>query len=417
MKRHLPSEDLMHTDEMIHFDRERLPERVIFAKGTGAFGFFETCRSMSRYTRADFLQKPGQLTEVFVRFSLFMESLGGADTVRDLRGFQVKFYTGEGNYDLEGIHLPVFFIRDNRKFTDLVHRMKPARDLGIRSRERFWEFVSDNPETMHLITWLYTDRGTIADYACMDGFAVNPSIWLNDRGEKCMVRYYWKSLRGIRTIHRCEAQRLAGIDPDIASRRLFEAIERQDYPQYELFVQLMYEKDVGRLPFDPLDDTKIWPTNVFPFIKVGILTLKENPVDFFTQVEQSAFSPGNLVPGIELSADRMLRDRSFCCQDAQRYRIGEHYMQIPVNCPRYPAAYRPVRSKEDEEWPTYRKDDYSQAGRHYRSLSSCERASLHENIALELYPCSEEIIKRVLGVFACVDRQLAYGVEQAAPKK
>ena len=326
-------EDIHLIDKLAHFDRERIPERVVHAKGAGAFGNFVTYNSMEEYTMADFLNRKEKVTPVLVRFSTVIGGRGSADTVRDPRGFATKFYTNEGIYDLVGNDLPVFFIRDGIKFPDVIHSLKPSPETNVVDPQRFWDFVSLSPEATHMITWLYSDRGTIKDYRNVEGFGVNTFIWVNRNSVRHFVKFHWKTKQGVETIDRFEAQRLAGTDPDIAVKRLHDAIARGDHPKYELCVQLMRPEEADSLPFDPLDDTKTWPEDLFPLIKVGMMTLNKNPDNFFAQVEQAAFCPGNIIPGVEFSADKMLQGRSFSYLDTQRHRIGPNFMQLPVNKP------------------------------------------------------------------------------------
>lgn len=440
-------EDLHFIDKLSHFDRERIPERVVHAKGTGALGTFVTYESMAQYTTADFLQKAGKQTPVLVRFSTVIGGRGSADTVRDPRGFATKFYTNEGIYDLVGNDLPVFFIRDSIKFPDVIHSLKPSPDNNVRDPERFWDFVSLSPEATHMITWLYSDRGTIRDYRNVDGFGVNTYIWVNRSSVRHLVKFHWKTMQGIETLDRAQAELYAGSDPDIAVNRLHDAIRKGDYPKYELCVQLITPEEGEKLPFDPLDDTKTWPEDVYPLKKVGFMTLNRNPQNFFAQIEQAAFCPANIVPGVELSADKMLQGRSFSYNDTQRHRIGPNFTQLPVNKPLRPplnnqrdgsmtyefnpspinyspnslAENRPLPYDITVPAPVYlsgeavRKsipkiDDFTQAGEHYRSLDKTQRAHLCDNIAVELWRCRPDIIKRVLQYFEKADKDFAAGV-------
>ena len=429
-------EDVQLHNKLAHFDRERIPERVVHAKGAGAFGYFECCRCMSNYTMANFLQKPGQRTKVGVRFSTVIGSKGSADTVRDPRGFAVKFYTNCGNYDIVGNNLPVFFIRDAIRFPDVIHALKPSPDTNMRDPERFWDFVSLMPEATHMITWVYSDRGTIKDYRYMDGFGVNTYVWVNAKGKRVFVKYHWKSQQGIQTINRFEADKLAGTNPDIAVENLHHAIACGNYPKWELNVQLLDPNDYDCLDFNPLDDTKIWPEDQFPLIPVGMMTLTENPKNFFAQVEQMAFCPGNIIPGVEFSADKMLQGRSFSYIDTQRHRLGTNFAQLPVNRPISPVCnnerdgeatyefnpepinYSPnsLNNNRPYPYPIPTSDsfcvsgsptrapidypnDFQQAGEHYLSLNKCERLALCDNIAVELAQCKNDIIDRVLYYF------------------
>jgi len=440
-------EDLHFIDKLSHFDRERIPERVVHAKGTGAFGTFVTYESMAQYTTADFLQKAGKQTPVLVRFSTVIGGRGSADTVRDPRGFATKFYTNEGIYDLVGNDLPVFFIRDAIKFPDVIHSLKPSPDNNVRDPERFWDFVSLSPEATHMITWLYSDRGTIRDFRNVDGFGVNTYIWVNSSSVRHFVKFHWKTMQGVETIDRFEAERLAGIDPDIAVNGLHDAIKKGDYPKYELCVQMMTPEESENLPFDPLDDTKTWSEDIYPLKKVGVMTLNKNPQNFFAQIEQAAFCPANIVPGVELSADKMLQGRSFSYNDTQRHRIGPNFMQLPINKALRPPVNnqrdgsmtyefnpspinyspnslgdnrplpydipvpKPVRLNGDAVRMSIPKtDDFTQAGEHYRSLDRTQRAHLCDNIAVELWKCRPNIIKRVLMYFEKADKEFAAGV-------
>ena len=443
-------EDLHFIDKLSHFDRERIPERVVHAKGTGAFGTFVTYESMKDYTTADFLQRSGTQTPTLVRFSTVIGGRGSADTVRDPRGFATKFYTNEGIYDLVGNDLPVFFIRDGIKFPDVIHSLKPSPENNVRDPERFWDFVSLSPEATHMITWLYSDRGTIRDYRNVEGFGVNTYVWVNRDSVRHFVKFHWKTMQGIETITRAESEYYAGVDPDIAVHRLFNAIEKGDYPKYELCVQLMTMDQSENLPFDPLDDTKTWPEDVFPLKKVGVMTLNRNPQSFFAQIEQAAFCPANIVPGVELSADKMLQGRSFSYNDTQRHRIGPNFTQLPVNRPLNPpvnnqrdgamtysfnpspinyspnslAANRPLPSDIPVPKPVYlsgsaerksipKTDDFTQAGERYRSLNKTEKAHLCDNIAVELWKVKPDIKRRVLQYFENADKDFAAGVVQA----
>ncbi|MEG1981713.1 MAG: catalase [Clostridia bacterium] len=429
-------QDIHFIDKMAHFDRERIPERVVHAKGAGAFGEFVCYEDMGSLTSADFLNEANKKTPVFVRFSTVIGSKGSADTVRDPRGFAVKFYTNDGIYDITGNDLPVFFIRDAIKFPDIIHSLKPDPVTNLQNPERFWDFISLTPESTHMITWLYSDRGTIKSYRNVDGFGVNTYVWVNKNNERKYIKYHFKTQQGIKTIDRHEATELAGVNPNIAVEDLYAAIESKNYPQYELCVQVMDKNDAADLTFDPLDDTKIWPEESYPLIKVGMLTLNKNPDNFFAQVEQSAFCPGNLVNGVELSFDKMLQGRSFSYLDAQRYRLGTNFAQLPINRPNVKInnnqrdgamdfminsqsinyspnslnANVPVPMVSEEHIgpfvegnivraPIDKTDDFEQAGEHYLSLSKEEQNALADNIAIELFRVKPDIKERVLSNF------------------
>lgn len=437
-------EDVQLHSKISHFDRERIPERVVHAKGAGAFGYFECCRCMSNYTTANFLQKPGQRVKAAVRFSTVIGSKGSADTARDPRGFAVKLYTNCGNYDIVGNHIPVFFIRDGIRFPDLIHSLKPAPHTNVRDPERFWDFVSLMPEATHMITWVYSDLGTIKDYRHIDGFGVNTFVWVNGKGKRVFIKYHWKTKQGVETIDRFEAEELAGSNPDIAVTTLYNSIACGNFPKWELNVQIMDPEEVTCLDFDPLDDTKIWPEDEFPLIPIGTLTLNENPKNFFAQVEQIAFCPGNLIPGVELSADKMLQSRSFSYFDTQRYRLGTNFTQLPVNSPVSPVCNNerdgegtfyfnpdsinyspnslnnnrpcpypiPVPCPKDVcgcavRTPIENENDFKQAGEHYLSLTKSERLALCDNIAVELYKVKNDIVDRVLCYFEQANKEFA----------
>lgn len=443
-------EDIHFIDKMAHFDRERIPERVVHAKGAGAFGYFTVYKSMEDYTFADFLNLPNKKTKVFVRFSTVIGSKGSADTVRDPRGFAVKFYTEQGIYDIVGNDLPVFFIRDAIKFPDVIHSLKPSPNTNLPEPERFWDFVSLSPEATHMITWLYSDRGTIKNFANIDGFGVNTYVWVNKSGIRKFVKYHWKTMQGIKTIDRHEAQRLAGENPNIAVQNLYTTIAKGEKIEYELCVQLMDPKDAINLDFDPLDDTKTWPEDKYPLMKVGMMTLDENPKNFFAQVEQAAFCPANIVPGVELSADKMLQGRSFSYFDTQRYRIGPNFAGLPINksispvdnnqrdgAMTYdfnpsPINYLPNSLNDNrphtanlpivkgeylegyvERTPIEKTDDFTQAGEHYRSLTQMEQEHLVDNIASELYSVKKDIQERVLKYFYSASKEFGKQVEEA----
>jgi catalase len=331
-------QDVHLIEKLAHFDRERIPERVVHAKGAGAHGYFQVYKSMARYTCAKFLQDPKKKTPVFVRFSTVVGARGSADTARDPRGFAVKFYTEDGNYDLVGNNLPVFFIRDAIKFPDMVHAFKPAPDTGIptssSANSRFWDFISLTPESVHMITWLFSDRGTVKSYRKMEGFGVNTYKWVNAKGKAVYVKYHWKPKAGVETIDRHEATRLAGEDPDVATRDLHDTIASGKTVEYELNVQIMDIADELKQNFDPLDATKTWPEDKFPLMPVGKMVLNRNPANFFAEVEQAAFCPASIVPGIEFSADKLLQGRIFSYADTQRHRLGANYLQLPVNRPK-----------------------------------------------------------------------------------
>jgi catalase len=397
---------------------------------------------MARFTKAKFLQDPKKKTPVFARFSTVVHFRGSADTLRDPRGFAVKFYTEEGNYDLVGNNLPVFFIRDAIKFPDMVHSFKPAPDTNVDNDARFWDFISLTPESTHMITWLHSDRGTVKSYRKMEGFGVHTYKWVNAEGKSIYVKYHWKPKAGIETIDRHEAGRLAGTDPDVATRDLYDTIAAGKPAVWELKVQMMEIADELKQDFDPLDPTKTWPEDKFPLMAVGKMVLDRNPENFFAEVEQAAFCPASIVPGIELSADKLLQGRVFSYTDTQRHRLGPNFLQLPINrplaqvhnnqrdgamqyaIPKGTVNYEPnslaggmpceapagitaeyylkgnaVRQKIDLT------NDFKQAGQRYRSLSKKDQSHLVDNIADSLGKANKAIQKRAVGNFMKADAE------------
>jgi catalase len=450
-------QDVHLIEKLAHFDRERIPERVVHAKGAGAHGYFQVYKSMAKYTCAKFLQDPKKKTPVFVRFSTVVGSRGSADTARDPRGFAVKFYTEDGNYDLVGNNLPVFFIRDAIKFPDMVHAFKPAPDTGYptssSANSRFWDFISLTPESAHMITWLFSDRGTVKSYRRMEGFGVNTYKWVNAEGKAVYVKYHWKPKAGIETIDRHEATRLAGEDPDIATRDLYETIASGKTVEYELCVQIMEIADELKQDFDPLDATKTWPEDRFPLMPVGKMVLNRNPENFFAETEQAAFCPASIVPGIDFSADKLLQGRIFSYADTQRHRLGSNYLQLPINRPQVPVnnnqrdgamQYAPYGGgtvnyepntlaggmpREATVTPTedYNikgkvirqkisiTNDFQQAGERYRSLGKVDQEHLVDNIVDSLgkadKPIQERMVKNLVKADPDLGRRVRKGLK------
>ncbi|UCH62303.1 MAG: catalase [Fidelibacterota bacterium] len=324
-------QDVHLIEKLAHFDRERIPERVVHAKGAGAYGYFEVTHDVIRYTMAQFLSKIGKRTEVFVRFSTVGGERGSADSARDPRGFAVKFYTEEGNYDLVGNNTPVFFIRDPLKFPDFIHTQKRLAASNLKDPDMFWDFLSLTPESVHQVTILFSNRGTPRSYRHMNGYSGHTFKRYNDKGEYYWVKIHLITDQGIQNLSREEATRLAGEDPDHATRDLYEAIERGDHPSWTVSVQIMTAEQAGDYHFNPFDITKVLPHGDFPLIPVGRMVLDRNPENYFAEVEQSAFSPGNFVPGIAASPDKLLQGRLFSYHDTHRHRLGPNYHLIPVN--------------------------------------------------------------------------------------
>jgi catalase len=328
-------QDVHLLEKLGHFDRERIPERVVHAKGAGAYGYFEVTGDVTKYTKAKFLNKVGKKTDVFVRFSTVGGEKGSADAERDPRGFAVKFYTEDGNYDLVGNNTPVFFIRDPLKFPDFIHTQKRNPATNLKDPDMFWDFLSLTPESIHQVTILFSDRGIPATFRNMNGYSSHTYKWYNAKGDYYWVQYHFKTDQGIKNLTRQEAQVMKGKDPDHATRDLHEAIARKEYPSWTLEVQIMTSEQAKDYRFDILDITKVWPHKDFPPIKVGKLVLNRNPENYFAEVEQAAFSPSSFVPGIGPSSDKMLQARLFSYHDTHVHRLGPNYHLIPVNAPKH----------------------------------------------------------------------------------
>ena len=331
-------EDFHFREKMTHFDHERMPERVVHARGSGAHGYFQVYKSLARYTKAAVFQDPSAKTPVFVRFSTVNGFRGSADSVRDARGFATKFYTSEGVWDLVGNNIPVFFIQDAIKFPDLVHAFKPEADHEMpqasTAHDTFWDFISLTPESMHMIMWIMSDRAIPRSFRMMDGFGVHTFRLVNDQGKATLFKFHWKPMLGVHSLVWDEAVQLAGKDPDFHRRDLWEAIANKAYPEYELALQLVPEEEADKVEFDVLDATKIWPEDKFPLQRVGKLTLNRNPDNFFAETEEIAFHPGHLVPGIDVSDDPLLQGRLFSYLDTQLNRFGTpNFAQLPINQP------------------------------------------------------------------------------------
>lgn len=405
-------QDVRLIDKLTRFVRERIPERVVFAKGTGAHGYFRVYMPMNDFTKAAFLQSPDRKTPVFVRFSTMTGSKGSADTTRDVRGFAVKFYTAEGNYDLISTSLPVFYVRDAINFPELMHALKPSPSTNIIEPARFWKYISETPEAIHMVTWLFSDNGTIKSYRHMEGYSVNTYVWVSANGQRQLVRYHWRPMLGTKNITRQEAEFLAGFDPDAAARDLCDSLERGELTEYELSVQLIPFERQDQYDFDPLDATKLWPENKVPLLKVGKLTLNKATENYLEEVEKAAFSPANVVPGIEFSFDRLLQGGIFASLDAQRHRLGPNFEQFAVNQTRYPISAAtvqsvppaPVQVQGNVERNEYAKgDDFTQAGERYRGMPQKEQDHLADNIIDHLMFVEDTIQRKVVDYFLRAD--------------
>jgi catalase len=350
-------QDVHLIQKLAHFNRERIPERIVHAKGAGAFGYFEVTHDLTKFTKAKFLSKVGKKTDLFARFSTVGGEKGSADAERDPRGFAVKIYTEEGNYDLVMNNTPVFFIRDPMKFPDFIHTQKRNPATNTKDPDMFWDFLSLTPESIHQVTILFSDRGTPKTYRHMNGYSGHTYKWYNDKGEYWWVKYHFKTAQGIQNFTRQEAEIMKGKDPDHATRDLYDAIERGDYPAWNVGVQIMPPEDAEKYRFNIFDITKVWPHGDYPLNPLGRMILNRNPTNYFADVEQSAFCPGNFVPGIAPSPDKMLQGRIFSYHDAHRYRLGANYEQLPVNAPKSPThTYQRdgfMRREESSGHPNY----------------------------------------------------------------
>ncbi|MFD0870389.1 Vegetative catalase [Chlamydia abortus] len=449
-------QDVHLLEKLAHFNRERVPERVVHAKGAGAHGYFEVTNDLTKYTKANFLSEVGKQTPVFVRFSTVAGELGSADTVRDPRGFAVKFYTEEGNYDLVGNNTPVFFIRDAIKFPDFIHTQKRHPQTHLKNPNAVWDFWSLSPESLHQVTILMSDRGIPATYRHMHGFGSHTFKWVNEQGEAVWVKYHFKTEQGIKNLDVDLAAKLAGENPDYHTEDLFNAIAEGDYPSWKLCVQIMPLEDAKTYRFDPFDVTKVWSQKDYPLIEVGRMVLNRNPENYFAEVEQATFSPGNFVPGIEASPDKMLQGRLFAYSDAHRYRVGANHNTLPINRPIAPVNHYqrdgqmrfdgnggsslyyepnsyggPTESPENkpapfevsgmaDSVPYDHNDHYTQAGDLYRLMSEEEQSRLIRNIVAAMKPVDKDEIKiRQIGHWLKADpdlgRRIAEGLGLPVP--
>jgi catalase len=451
-------QDFHLIEKLQHFNRERIPERVVHAKGSGAYGTFTVTHDITKYTKAKLFAAVGKQTETFVRFSTVGGEKGSADTERDPRGFAVRFYTEEGNWDLTGNNTPMFFIKDPIKFPDFVHTQKRDPQTNLKSAQMMWDFWSRAPESLHQVTMLFSGRGTPDGYRHMDGFGSHTFSLVNAAGERVWVKWHLKTQQGIKNLSAEEAVRLAGADPDYAQRDLFGAIARGEFPRWNVFIQVMREDERAaweqRTGWNAFDLTKVWPHADFPRIPVGVLELNRNPQNYHAEVEQVAFSPANVLPGLGYSPDKMLQGRLFAYHDAQLYRVGTNHQQLPVNRARCPVHhqqrdgamagadasnnggatpnYAPVEAQGthssgfghgDEGWalegtagrhdPRASDDDYTQAGNLFRLLADEEKQKLCENIARPLSSVNVEVQVRQLGHFDRADPAYAKGVRAA----
>ncbi|WP_432094207.1 catalase [Streptomyces sp. bgisy100] len=348
-------------EKMAQFNRERVPERVVHAKGGGAYGVFEVTNDVSQFTKADLFQ-PGKRTEMLARFSTVAGEQGSPDTWRDPRGFALKFYTDEGNYDLVGNNTPIFFVRDPMKFQDFIRSQKRRPDSAVRDHDMQWDFWTLSPESAHMVTWLMGDRGIPRTWRHMNGYGSHTYMWVNGGGERFWIKYHLKTDQGIGFLTQDEADAMAGEDGDAHRRDLYDSIAAGDAPSWTMYVQVMPFEDAPGYRFNPFDLTKVWPHGDYPLIEVGRMTLNRNPEDFFVHIEQAAFEPSNLVPGVSVSPDKMLLGRIFSYADTHRYRIGPNYAQLPPNRPHVPvhsyAKDGPMRYEPNRVGAVYAPNSY-----------------------------------------------------------
>ncbi|GAM15805.1 catalase [Mesobacillus selenatarsenatis SF-1] len=436
-------------EKLAHFNRERVPERVVHAKGAGAHGYFEVTNDLTQYTKAAFLSEVGKKTPMFIRFSTVAGELGSADTVRDPRGFAVKFYTEEGNYDIVGNNTPVFFIRDAIKFPDFIHTQKRNPQTHLKDPNAVWDFWSLSPEALHQVTILMSDRGIPATLRHMHGFGSHTFKWTNAEGDGVWIKYHFKTEQGVKNLTADVAAKIAGENPDYHTEDLFNAIEAGDFPAWKLFVQIMPLEDANTYRFDPFDVTKVWSQKDYPLIEVGRMVLDRNPENYFAEVEQATFSPGTLVPGVDVSPDKMLQGRLFAYADAHRYRVGANHNHLPINRAKSEVNsyqrdgqmrfdgnggksvnYEPnsfggpteVNEHKQAAFPVSgvaenvgydHHDHYTQAGDLYRLMSEEERERLVANIVAAMKPVQRDDIKlRQIGHFYKADPEYGTRIAQ-----
>jgi catalase len=444
-------QDYQLIEKLAHQNRERIPERVVHAKGWGAFGTFTVTQDITKYTRAKIFGEVGKKTDMLARFSTVAGEMGAADAERDVRGFALKFYTEEGNWDLVGNNTPVFFIRDPLKFPDFIHTQKRHPKTNLRSNAAAWDFWSLSPESLHQVTILMSDRGLPKDPMHMNGYGSHTYSFWNDAGERFWVKFHFKTQQGHAHYTNAEAKGVVGESRESYQEALFGGIEAGAFPKWTLHVQVMPELDAESTPYNPFDLTKVWPHADYPLIEVGVMELNRNAENYFAEIEQAAFSPSNIVPGIGFSPDKMLQARLFSYADAHRYRLGTHYEALPVNRPKCPvhhyhkdgamrfmpnpanpdAYYEPnsfggatqdpsvkeppLRISGDADRYDHRQgnDDYTQAGNLFRLMTDAQKERLFANIAEHMAGIPKEIIQRQLVHFTKADPAYGAGVAKA----
>ncbi len=443
-------QDVWFLEKLAHFDREVIPERRMHAKGSGAHGTFTVTHDITRYTRAKIFGAVGKQTPMFARFSTVAGERGAADAERDIRGFALKFYTEEGNWDLVGNNTPVFFMRDPLKFPDLNHAIKRDPRTGLRSANSNWDFWSSLPEALHQVTVVMSDRGLPRSFRHMHGFGSHTFSFLNAQNERFWVKFTFKTQQGIQNLTDAEAEELVGKDRESSHRDLYESIENKDFPRWTLYVQIMPEKEAGTYHINPFDLSKVWPHCDYPLIEVGVLELNRNADNHFAEVEQAAFNPANVVPGISFSPDKMLQGRLFSYGDAQRYRLGVNHSHIPVNAPKCPfhsyhrdgqmrvdgnqggtLGYEPNSEQEWAEQPDFREpplslegaadhwnhrvdeDYYSQPRALFQLMTPAQQQVLFENTARAISGASDQVKQRHIGNCTLCDPAYGAGVAEA----
>src|SRR6266404_2526376 len=443
-------QDVWFLEKLAHFDREVIPERRMHAKGSGAFGTFTVTHDITKYTKAKIFSEIGKKTQMFARFSTVAGERGAADAERDIRGFALKFYTDEGNWVLVGNNTPVFFLRDPLKFPDLNHAIKRDPRTGMRSADSNWDFWTNLPEALHQVTVVMSDRGIPRSFRHMHGFGSHTYSFINSEKKRFWVKFTFKTQQGIQNLTDQEAEALIGKDRETHQRDLYEAIERGDFPRWKLYVQIMNEEDANTYHIHPFDLTKVWPHADYPLIEVGYFELNRNPENFFADVEQAAFAPSNIVPGIGFSPDRMLQGRLFSYGDTQRYRLGVNHFQIPVNAPKCPfhSYHRDGAMRTDGNLgrtPTYfpnslgewidqphlnepplaidgaaahwdhRVDEahYQQPGALFRPMNAAQRQALFQNTARAIGDAAAHIQERHIANCAKADPEYGAGVAKA----
>lgn len=445
-------QDYILLEKLAHQNRERIPERVVHAKGSGAYGELKITADISQFTKAKVLQK-GEVTPLFLRFSTVAGESGAADAERDVRGFAIKFYTKEGNWDLVGNNTPTFFIRDPYKFPDFIHTQKRDPRTNLRNANAAWDFWTLCPEALHQITILMSDRGIPASYRHMHGFGSHTYSLINDKGERFWVKFHFKTQQGIKNLTNKEAEEIIAKDRESHQRDLYNSIEKGDFPKWTFQVQILPENEVDKLGFNPFDLTKVWPHSIVPLMDIGEMILNKNPQNYFNEVEQAAFSPSNIVPGIGFSPDKMLQGRIFSYPDAHRYRVGTNYHLLPINRARSEvntynvagamnfdeyknkSAYYEPNSYDDspkedknylepdlnleaaaQRYAPLDNDFYTQPKALFDIMNDSQKEQLFNNIASSMEGVEQKIIDKALMHFEKISKEYAKGVKKALSK-